>query len=207
MVAHKNENEWKRSPDCRILGPVAAIMIALFITTIWGCSRSSFPGDQEEVHTDTDDVPSEVLAAAEKYCDRLGKVRIKEWFWDTEDECWECTIVGLSRRAELDIEPDGTFSELELVFEMSEVEKILPEVAKVIQEKSRNDPHVFIELSLRREAYLDDIPDLKKAWSLSGIVLEFQCSNGRDFEIDARGMQIKKKVDDTSDPGIGETPL
>lgn len=178
----------------------AAILLCLAAAVLYACSDTPFPGDQEEFSKKAEDVPEGVRAAAYGFCERLGGVQCTEWFWDEEDQCWECTLEGLNRRAELDIESDGSFSELELVYDIAEVEKILPDIARVIRDKSRNDPDVFVELSLRRDVFLDGVPDLKDAWSQSGVVLEFQCSNGRDFEIDARGMCVTKDVDDTSDP-------
>jgi len=182
------------------------ILLALIMGTLITCSPAPFPGDQEEIPTKAEDVPAEVRAAAAGFCKRLGTARCKAWFWDTEDQVWESTLAGLSRTAELDIAPDGSFSELELVYDLAEVEQVLPDIATLIRAKCRNDPDVLIELSLRREAFLDDIPTLKKAWSMSGVVLEFQCSSGRDFEIDARGVCITKKVDDTTDPSSDKQP-
>lgn len=179
---------------------IAVILLIIAMAILSACSRSPFPGEQEEIPTKTEDVPARVLAAAVEFCERIGGAQYNEWFWDTEDNVWECTQVGLPRRAELDIAPDGSFSELELVYDFSEVELTLSEVARFIRTKCRTESDTIIELSFRREVYLDDIPELKEAWSLSGIVLEFQCPNGRDFEIDTRGMIITRPVDDKTDP-------
>jgi hypothetical protein len=72
-------------------------------------------------------------------------------------------------------------------------------VAASIREKCREAPDVLIELSLRREEHLLDLPDLERAWTLSGVVLEFQCPNGRDFELDAKNMLIEHPVDDVGE--------
>jgi hypothetical protein len=186
-------------------GLIAVILFSLVVLP--SCSRSSFPGEQEEVPTDVNDVPIEVRAAADRYCKRLGGARCEQWYWDREDHVWECKLHGLSRAAEIDIEPDGGFSELELVYDFTEVEKILPDMGRTIREKCRGDKGVFIELSLRREAFLDDIPELEDAWKMSGVVLEFQCPNGWDFEMDAKGMTISKKVDDLKDPANDTSPV
>jgi|GEM_PF-4347723 len=178
----------------------AAILSVVALAALATCSPSPFPGETEEIRTDSNDVPDLVRTKAEAYCERLGSAECTEWFWDTEDKCWEATVVGLSRRAELDIELDGAFSELELVYDFAEVEKILPHVAAFILEKSRNDRDVLIELSLRKESFLDDLPDLAEAWTRSGVIIEFQCSNGWDFEIDPKGQCVSRKVDDTKDP-------
>lgn len=192
----------------RIASLVIAIPIIILLVVFANCSRSTFPGEPEEKPTKEERVPAEVRAAADRFCERLnyGTAKCEEWFWDTEDNCWEATVSGLSRRAELDINPDGSFSELELVYDYSEIKKILPEVAVSIYAKCRSETNLFIELSLRREEYIDDIPDLKKAWSLSGVVIEFQCPRGQDFEIDARGIYVQKKMDDTSDSKVAEEP-
>jgi transcription-repair coupling factor (superfamily II helicase) len=82
-----------------------------------------------------------------------------------------------------------------------EVEEALPEVADRIKELCRfeHDPlkrTPFIELSLRRQEYLDSIPSLQKAWSLDDVVMEFQCPTGTDYEIDANGIYVLRKLDD-----------
>lgn len=45
----------------------------------------------------------------------------------------ECSFVGLSRQAELDILPDGGFSELELVCGLGEIAATLPDEATFIE--------------------------------------------------------------------------
>jgi hypothetical protein len=184
---------------------IAVILFVLSLAAIAACSKSVIPGEQEEIPTQANDVPDPIRIAAIKFCKRLGRAQREAWFWDVEDQCWECTLSGLSRQAELDINPDGSFSELELVYDFTEVEKALPEVAEMIRNKCRNEPGVFIELSFRREEFLDDIPELKQAWSQSGVVLEFQCPNGRDFELDARGRFITRPVDDKKDLSSDKT--
>jgi hypothetical protein len=92
-----------------------------------------------------------------------------------------------------------------LVYELAEVEEAIPDMAKLIREKCHGEEGVFIELSLRRDGFLDDLPTLAEAWSESGVVLEFQCPNGRDFEVDARKMMISTPVDDRTDSETGET--
>jgi hypothetical protein len=122
------------------------------------------------------------------------------WYWDSEDNVWETTLAGLPRRAELDVEPDGRFSELELVYDLAEVEQVLADVARTIRSKCHADSGIFVELSLRREEYLDAISELREAWSKDGVVLEFQGPNRQDFEMDARGMILSHPVDDVRDP-------
>jgi hypothetical protein len=190
----------------RITVPIVSGLLVLASGGLPACSDSPFPGEQEEVKAEVEEVPAEVKAAAVGIGHRVGGARCEAWYWDREDEVWECTFDGLSRRAELDIAPDGTFSELELVYGLAEVEQALPDIAEWIRTQCRDDPGVYIELSIRREQHLDDIPELAEAWTLSGFVLEIQCPNGRDFEVDSKGMGITKKVDDPRDPSADEPP-
>jgi hypothetical protein len=159
------------------------------------------PGEKEEVPIMPSEVPADVRATADDICDRIGEVVVVEWFWDIEDQCWECSLHGLPRSAELDITKDAKFSELELAYEIAEVEEALPEVADRMKElcHSEHDPlkrTPFIELSLRRQEHLDSIPSLQQAWSLDGVVMEFQCPTGADFELDAKGIYVTRKLDD-----------
>lgn len=177
---------------------VGVLFVALTLSGM-ACDRRPTPGEVEEQETSVDDVPAGVLTAARNVAERIGSGGCDIWFWDTEDQDWECTYVGLSRPAELDLSPDGRFSELELVYSLAEVESILPETAVYIHERCRDDPDVLIELSLRSEQHLDAIPELGDAWTQSEVVLEFQCPNGVDYEIDARDKGIYRLVDDKQD--------
>jgi hypothetical protein len=177
---------------------MAALAATVLLAVVVGCTPAPEPGDPEEVPTLPEDVPPVVTAAAETFGARLGGAHCKDWAWDTESDDWECEMIGLTRQAELDVTPEGGFAELELVYDFAEIAEALPDVADLIQAKCRGENGVFIELSLRRDAFLDDLPTLEDAWSASGVVLEFQCPNGRDFELDARKMLIVAPVDDTS---------
>lgn len=186
-----------RHLGCRL----SAVSLAFCLAALFACQQSPGPGEKEEVPITLSEVPVKVLATAEEVCDRIGGVMVVDWFWDIEDQCWECNLHGLPRSAELDITKDAEFSELELVYDLTEVEELLPEVSDRIKEMCRynHDPlkrTPFIELSLRRLEHLDNIPSLQKAWSLDGVVMEFQCPTGADFEIDAKGMYSTKKLDD-----------
>jgi hypothetical protein len=156
--------------------------------------------------TPTEQVPQVVREAAAAVTRRIGAGGCEAWFWDREDLDWECAYAGLSRSAELDLHPDGAFAELELVYGLDEVEAILPEEAAYIHDRCRDDPGVVIELSLRREQHLDDIPELGAAWKMSGVVLEFQCPNGVDYEIDALHKGVMKKADDKRDASDHSPP-
>lgn len=176
-----------------------AIIVLIACITGSACSRGLAPGETEEVSVTEAEVPAVVREAAIAIAARIGAGHCNSWFYDREDQDWECEFTGLARSAELDILPDGSFSELELVYEFEEIEAVLGEEAAYIRENCRNESGVLIELSLRREVYLDDIPDLAEAWSMSGVVLEFQCPNGNDFEVDSLHKGIRKRADDKKD--------
>lgn len=162
------------------------------------CTQDPLPGQHEERDTPERDVPAVVREAAAAACARLGGARVTAWAWDTEDDAWEAQLAGLPREAELDLLPDGRFSELELVYAFEEVAAALPEVAERIREKCRTDQGLLIELSLRREEHLDGPPELAAAWRLDGVVLEFQGPDRADFELDARHMLVTHPVDDSA---------
>ena len=105
------------------------------------------------------EVPQHVQLAAAKLCARMGKTSVRDWVWDTEDSNWEVAVIGLTREAELDLLPDGTFSELELVYTLAELDAALPEVAAQVRSRV-GERNVKIELSLRRVEHLDALPDL-----------------------------------------------
>lgn len=167
-----------------------------------GCSRTSQVGGAEETTTAESEVPLVVRSTAQRVCQRLGTATTGRWQWDEESQDWEVQVLGLTRQAELDILPDGRFSELELVHALAEVEAALPEIAATIHQKCRQES-ALIELSLRSEAHLDPLPDLKSAWALDAVVLEFQCTSGRDFELDARHLLLEDKIDDVEEAADG----
>lgn len=172
-----------------------ACSTVLVLPLLLACSKDPLPGQLEEVPTAEADVPMEVRLAAAKFCARMGKTTTGAWVWDTEDKNWEVAIHGLPRTAELDILPDATFSELELVYSFAELASALPDAAEKVRARC-GDQHVVIELSLRKLEYLDTLPELPGAWKLDGVVLEFQGPGRGDFEMDARGMIVSHPVDD-----------
>ena len=180
-------------------GAAIGVSLLLGLAACLACTSSPDPGEVEETATAVDQVPSVVRETAEAIARRIGEGHCDAWYWDNEDQDWECTFVGLSRRAELDIVPDGRFSELELVYSLEEVGRILDYETTYIRERCRNAPDVLIELSLRREEHLDEIPELAEAWSKSGVVLEFQCPNGVDYEMDSLHGSVMRRVDDKHD--------
>lgn len=172
--------------------------LAAAIALLAACTHDPLPGQHEERDTPEADVPAVVREAAAAVCARLGGARVTSWAWDTEDSAWEMQLAGLSREAELDLLPDGRFSELELVYTFDELAAALPEVADIVRDKCRTDQGLLIELSLRREEYLDAPPELPAAWRLDGVVLEFQGPARADFEMDARYLLQKHAVDDAA---------
>lgn len=175
----------------------SAFAIALLLSLPTACSDTNAAGEREEVPTEMADVPEVVRNAVAGYCARIGGVTSGAWFWDREDRCWECELTGLLRRAELDITPEGRFAELELVYDLEEIEAALPGVAAVIRDHAGEGEGLLIELSLRHEEFLDSIPSLAKAWEQDGVVLEFQRPGGHDFELDARGQLATRAIDDS----------
>lgn len=177
------------------------MLLALILALCSGCSRGSSIDQPEETIKKPEDVPIHIRTAVEGYCKRLGiNVQWRTWMWDSEDDCWECLLRGLGRRAELDVAKDGRFLELELVYDFVEIENALPEVASRILAKCRSRENVLIELSLRHDSFLDEVPDLAEAWTMNNVVIEFQCANGSDFEIDAHGKGRVQLMDDLDDP-------
>jgi len=154
------------------------------------------PGNAEEVSSIPSDVPANVVTSGEEICQKLGGAVVVGWYWDYEDMGWECRLHGLDRPAELDLNEDGSFSELEIPYTFDEIKEALPEVAEKMIAMCNSEKAPFIELSLRRVEHLDTLPSLKEAWSLSGVVIEFQCASGTDFELDARGLHILRGNDD-----------
>ncbi len=176
---------------------IPVLPAALVAALLLGCGPSRpEPGGPEEIATAVEDVPAVVQVTAARIAERLGGAQVGDWSWDTESDDWECALLGLSRTAELDVGTDGRFHELELVYELAEVEEQLPDAGAFIRGKCKDDRRVVIELSLRREELLDPVPSLAEAWRRSGVVLEFQCANGRDFEFDARNLVEESPVDD-----------
>jgi hypothetical protein len=166
------------------------LLLSALLTT--ACAREG----AEEVHAAESEVPVVVRAAGERIATQLGGT-LGEWAWDRESLDWEVAVLGLTRQAELDILPDGRFSELELVHSLDEVQAALPRVFQQIQAHCHDDRRAFVELSLRREEYLVALPTLAEAWERDGVVLEFQCSNGNDYELDARELLLEHRLDDT----------
>ena len=158
------------------------------------CSPDPAPGEQEEVARAVEDVPAVVQVTAARIGERVG-AEADDWHWDREGDDWEVSLEGLPRAAELDVTPDGGFSELELVFTFEEVEAALPEAAAFIRKTCRGTEGVVIELSLREESLLSPLVGLE-AWGQEGVVLEFQCADGGDYEFDARDMVTKQPMDD-----------
>jgi hypothetical protein len=185
-----------RRPDRHL----SAVILACALAATAGCmDRGPAPSELEETATATEDVPEVVRQGAEAVAGRIGQGRCEAWYWDSESRDWECEYVGLSRPAELDISTEGAFLELELVYELAEVEAALSEEAAFIHESCRDEPGELIELSLRSERHLNPIPDLAEAWKLGDVVLEFQCPNGVDYELDALHKGLVKQADDKQD--------
>lgn len=166
-------------------------LLLLVLLTCPACGRDG----AEEVQAAESEVPLAVRATGERIATQLGGT-LGAWVWDRESLDWEVAVLGLARQAELDILPDGRFSELELVHGLDELQAALPAVFAQVQSRCHDDRRAFVELSLRREEYLAKPPTLAEAWELDGVVLEFQCSNGIDYELDARELVLEHRLDD-----------
>ncbi|MGD8375681.1 MAG: hypothetical protein PVF68_06035 [Acidobacteriota bacterium] len=174
----------------------SALVATLLIAGSFVAVASSEP---EEVPTPTENVPLSVREKAASITAGLGEdVRCDAWFWDTEDDLWECTVVGLNRKVELDIPEPAGFEELELVFTFEEVRESLPYVALTIEETCEDVRHTVIELSLRDENRLDIDLDLPHQWSKDDVRIEVQCPNGYDFEMDPFGAMTTAADDDVN---------
>jgi hypothetical protein len=187
----------------RRAGRISIVLAGVGVIVGAGCPapQSDDGPRMEETHKEATEVPSAVRDSAERIAAVLGPgASCVEWFWDSESSDWECTLEGLSREAELDIATDGTFRELELVYSLDEVDAALPETGAWIHRTCRDFPGELIELSLRRERHLDPIPTVAEAWKQDGVVLEIQCPDGEDYEIDARGLGISHRGDDLETP-------
>lgn len=171
------------------------LVVSVLSVLLPACEHPVMAGEREEIPTAESAVPVEIQLAAAKLCARMGRASTRDWVWDAEDSNWEVAVDGLTRQAELDILPDGTFSELELVYSFSEVQRSLPDVAEQIRARC-GERNVRIELSLRRVEHLDLLPELAAAWKLDGVVLEFQGEGRGDYELDARGLVLTHPVDD-----------
>jgi len=175
------------------LRPIPFLLVGLAVPS---CAPDSGP---EEVLAAEGEVPGVVVAAAERVAERLGG-ELGAWVWDRESLDWEVPLLGLARQAELDILPDGRFSELELVHTLAEVEAAVPAAAAAIRQRCGGEQDAFIELSLRSERHLEPLLTLAQAWQLDSVVLEFQCASGADYELDARNLLLEHRLDDREEP-------
>jgi len=117
---------------------------------------------QEETLATTETLPDTVLAKAMEISALLGpEVHCHRWFWDAEDLVWECTLVGLSRTAELDITPEARFSELELAVTFVEIQRFAPDIAEMIQSTCGSSEQTVAELSMRHVDLISAEPDLE----------------------------------------------
>jgi hypothetical protein len=162
--------------------------------------------EQEETLATTETLPDTVLAKAMEINALLGpEVHCDRWFWDDEDSAWECTVVGLSRTAELDITPEARFSELELAVTFVEIQRFAPDIAEMIQSICGSSEQTVAELSMRHVDLISAEPDLEELWTEPDLFLEVQCPGGEDFEIDPFGSLITASDDDVDPERAGPT--
>jgi hypothetical protein len=187
----------------RLRGLALLVALATFATGCGGPATDApdetadRPDDLEEVATAEEEVPTVVRSRAEEILGELGPhVACNAWYWDQEDDVWECTLAGLSRPAELDLEPDGGFSEMEFVMGLGRIELAAPYLDDMIEETCGQPDGVVIEVSIRRESDVNAEPDFDALWGTDGVFLEVQCPDGTDFEVDGYGSLVLNPNDD-----------
>jgi hypothetical protein len=153
--------------------------------------------EQEEIETPPEEVPEQVKTKASEMAAMLGPgAHVDCWFWDREDSVWECSVTGLPRTIELDLEVDAGFSEIEFVFSFEEVRHAVPYLAEMVEETCKVAESSLLELSIRREELIAPEPDLAAMWQESDVFLEVQCPDGYDFEVDPFGSTTTRPDDD-----------
>jgi hypothetical protein len=160
--------------------------------------REMTPDDEfEEIETSPDDVPEQVKSKASDVAAMLGPgAHVDCWFWDREDSVWECTVTGLPRTTELDLEVDAGFSEIEFVFGFEEVRQAVPYLAEMVEETCKDPESTLLELSIRREELITPEPDFAALWQEDDVFLEVQCPDGYDFEVNPFGEATTRPDDD-----------
>lgn len=187
------------------------VLLCVFVPLMSGCGAGADEAEpsaeappaaieevaQEEVRTAPQDVPEPIRLKAESVLARVGgDVSCAEWYWDSEDDAWECVVAGHDRALELDLTPEGEFSELEYEFTGEEVLATVPYLAELIESTCEDPAGAVIELSMRREEFVGQEPDLSAWWEQDDLFFEVQCPDGYDFEVDAYGTMVTDSDDD-----------
>lgn len=187
----------------RVLGLAILVALASFLPGCGGPATDApdepadLPDDVEEIATPAEEVPTVVRSKAEEIVNGLGPhVACDAWYWDQEDEVWECTVIGLTGEAELDVSPDGTFSEMEFVVTLGRVELAAPYLDDMIEETCGHTDDTVIELSIRLESLVEGEPEFDRLWGSEGMFVEVQCPDGTDFEVDSYGSLVLNPDDD-----------
>ena len=176
----------------------ALALVALCVSAASSCGApTAAPEVHEETHVAAPEVPQVVQDKGVEVARRLGRdVRCSEWLWDSEDSVWECVVSGLPRGAEIDVTPEGRFSELELVLDYAELREAVPSVADMLVATCKEPEGTLAELSLRAEALARAEPRLASIWGQNDVFLEIQCPDGHDFEVDPFGALVTTPDDD-----------
>lgn len=189
----------------RAAAVLSSMLLAAVLTACGdGTDQGTRPIEQEETLATTETVPEAVRAKASEIGALLGPgLHCDRWFWDGEDSAWECTLLGHSRAAELDITREADFDELELVVTYAEIERFAPLMAEMILSTCGGSEQMVAEISLRSEDLITPKPDFEDLWTEPDVFLEVQCPTGEDFEIDPFGSLITTPDDDVEpDPAV-----
>ena len=178
--------------------PFSVLALAALLLAAWAmaCSGSapSVRGEAAEPGASPVGEPKPPQVVADKGAEiarRLGRsVICAEWSWAPEDSVWECAIVGLSRSAELDLDSDGRFLELDLVLGHAEIEQAVPVVASTIADRCQDPARTVAEASIRTEALVGSDPQLERLWGQHQVFIEVRCPDGTDFEVDPFGTVV-----------------
>lgn len=155
------------------------------------------PEDVDDVLTAAEDVPEAVRTRAAEFLAVLGEGRTcSAWYWDAEDNAWECEIAGADYAKELDLGPDGAFQEVEYAFAGEQAIAEAPGLAEMILSSCDDPAGAEVEMSMRREELLATDPNLANWWEQDGIMFEVECPDGYEFEIDGFGVYVTDDDDD-----------
>jgi hypothetical protein len=159
-----------------------------------GCSGSSPvpPVPEAAVPQAVDPaVPAPVQEGASRIVRRLGRTASCAGFRrEAEQPVWRCSLGGLARSAELDLDPEGRFVELELELGLPEIEETAPAAAIAVAAGCRQGRRGTPRLSIRAEPLVTPDPRLAALWGRDHVFIEVACPDGSRFELDAFGTVV-----------------
>jgi len=159
-----------------------------------GCSASSpVPPVPEAAAPPAIDpaVPAAVQQEASRIVRRLGRTASCAGFSrEAEEPVGKCSLGGLARNAELDLDPEGRFVELELELSLPEIEETAPAAAIAVAAGCREGRRGTPRLSIRAEPLVASDPRLAALWGQDHVFIEVACPDGSRFELDAFGAVV-----------------